>query len=120
MKKLQLTQEETRKIHEGEEQHTEDLTKWRKELDKRKKKLEDDFHQQIQEKRSFYHSDELLSHHAKYVVRSSVSVSANARSSIVDLQMEFVSGQSFSIDESANGSGLKEQVDNDGLEEDES
>ncbi len=112
-KKLQLTQEETRKIHEGEKQHTEDLTKWRKELNTRKMKLEDDFHQQTQEKTSFYRSDELLSHHSKYITRNSISVSANARSSIIDIQMEFVSGQSLSIDESVDGRGLKE----DGLEE---
>ena len=102
-KKLQLTQEETRKIQEGEEQHSEALAKWRKELNTRKQKLEAEFQRQAEEKAGFYRSDELLNHHVKYVTRSSVSVSANARSSVVDLQMEFVSGASLSI-EGASGS----------------
>lgn len=67
-------------------------------MNKRKQKLEEEFDKQSMEKKRFYMSDELLSHHSKYITRSSVSVSANARSSVVDLQIEFVSSPSVSLE----------------------
>lgn len=81
-------------------------------------KLEEEFHKQLQEKIDFYRDDEMLSHHAKYVSRTSVSVSANARSSVVDLQMEFVSGPSVSIEETDTVDGSLKKEDRDALEED--
>lgn len=80
-------------------------------MNNRKIKLEEEFEKQTKEKKQFYISDEMLSHHSKYVMRSSVSVSANARSSVVDLQIEFVSSPSVSLEGPKENIDEKEDVD---------
>ena len=88
-KKLQLTQQETRKIQERDDQHSKELAEWKKELANRKQRLEEEFQSEQQERVTFYSSDELLVHHKRYSMKSFISVSSvSSRSSFTDFQSD--------------------------------
>jgi hypothetical protein len=88
-KKLQLTQQETRKIQERDEQHTNDLREWKNELVTRKESLEEKFNQQQREREAYYTSDEVLVHHRRYSMNTSISLSSvTSRSSFHEGQLE--------------------------------
>ena len=71
-KKLQLTQQETKKIKERDDQHSSDLTAWKMQLHTRRDQLEKEFQRQQEEKEEFYISSQLLDHHRRYTLNSSI------------------------------------------------
>ena len=88
-KKLQLTQQETKKIKERDDQNSTELSAWKMRLHSRRDQLEKEFQQQQEEKEQFYSSSELLEHHRRYTFNSSISGSvlpASPRSSTIDVQ----------------------------------
>ena len=88
-KKLQLTQQETRKIQERDDQHSKELAEWKGELANRKQRLEEEFQTEQQERATFYSSDQLLVHHKRYSMKSFISVSSvSSRSSLTDFQLD--------------------------------
>ncbi|XP_003383893.1 PREDICTED: serine/threonine-protein kinase 10-like [Amphimedon queenslandica] len=88
-KKLTLTQQETKKIQEKDEQHSADLKEWKRDLSNRRQKLEDEFEKEKREKEQYYTSEVALPHHQRYSFKNSVSVSSiSSRSSFHEAQLE--------------------------------
>ena len=86
---MQLTQQETKKIQERDEQHANDLKEWKKELSTRRQTLEETFQKEIAEKELYYSSDEMLLHHKRYSLKNSLSVSSvSSRASFHEAQLD--------------------------------
>ena len=102
-----MTQQETKKIQEKDEQHTTDLKEWKRDLSNRRQKLEDEFEKEKREKEEYYTNEVALPHHQRYSFKNSVSVSSiSSRSSFHEAQLESDANVTLpSIGEEGGGGG---------------
>lgn len=88
-----LTQQETNKVKDRDEQHAKELSEWRRELNQRKQLLEDQFWKQREEREQYYSSSTPLRHHERYILNRSPSVGTleGSRLSVIDLNIDTLS-----------------------------